>query len=58
MKDRKVKTGPIWGLIPVGGGRCKERVNEGEYSGNILMYENGTRPVESTLRMGGGDKGE
>jgi hypothetical protein len=26
MKDRKVKTGPVWGLAPVGGGGYKERV--------------------------------
>jgi hypothetical protein len=31
------KRGPVWGLIAVGGGRYKERVKEGEYSGNTVV---------------------
>jgi hypothetical protein len=30
------KTGPVWGLVPVGEGRYKERVEEGECSRNIM----------------------
>jgi hypothetical protein len=32
-KGQEGKTGPVWGLAPVGGGGCKERVQEGEYGG-------------------------
>jgi hypothetical protein len=44
----------------VGGGRCKERVWEGECGRNSMYsYENGKmRPVETILRMEGRDKGE
>jgi hypothetical protein len=30
------KTGPVWGLVPVGGGGYKERVTEDEYDGNTM----------------------
>jgi hypothetical protein len=30
------KTDLVWGLVPVGCGECKERVQEGEYGGNIM----------------------
>jgi hypothetical protein len=57
-RGQEGKTGPVWGLAPVGGGGYKERVwevNMVEYY--ALMYENGKmRPVDS--RNGGGDKGE
>jgi hypothetical protein len=33
--EQEGKTGPVWGLAPVGGGGYKERVWEGE-SGGIL----------------------
>jgi hypothetical protein len=29
------KTVPLWGLVAVGGERYKERVQDGEYGGNI-----------------------
>jgi hypothetical protein len=32
----RLKTGPGWGLGQVGGGGYKERVEEGEYGGNIV----------------------
>jgi hypothetical protein len=61
MGEQRGKTGPVWGLSPVGGGGYKEkvrRVNMGEYY--ALMYENGKmRSVETIPGMGGGeDKGE
>jgi hypothetical protein len=50
MENRKVKTGPFWGLVPVVGGGYKEA----GYGGNITYpYKNGKmRPVET---MGGGE---
>jgi hypothetical protein len=37
MKDRKVKTGLVWGLVPVGERRIyREVVKEEEYGGNIM----------------------
>jgi hypothetical protein len=48
------KTGPGWGLAPVGGGGYKERcrrVNMVEYY--ALVYENGKmRPAETIPEMG------
>jgi hypothetical protein len=48
------KTGPVWGLAPVGGGGHKERVEEVnmvEYY--VLVYENGKmRPIETIPGMG------
>jgi hypothetical protein len=35
-RKKKGKTGPVWGLVPVKGGRDKKRVKEGEYDGNIM----------------------
>jgi hypothetical protein len=34
--EQEGKTGPVWRLAPVGGGGYKERVQEGEYDGNIM----------------------
>jgi hypothetical protein len=54
------KTRSVWGLAPVGGGGCKERVqrmNMVEYY--ALVYENGTmRNCRNYSRNGEGDKGE
>jgi hypothetical protein len=49
MENRKVKQVLSGGLVPVGGGGHKERVSEGEYTGNIMhSCENGKmRPVET-----------
>jgi hypothetical protein len=34
------KSVPVWGLVPKGGERIKERVQEGEYGRNyVLMYD-------------------
>jgi hypothetical protein len=35
-REHEGKTGLVWGLAPVGGGRYKERMWEGEYGRNIL----------------------
>jgi hypothetical protein len=29
------KTGPVWGLVPVGGGGYNKRVKEDKYGGNV-----------------------
>jgi hypothetical protein len=34
--EQEGKTGPIWELVPVCGGRYKESVKEAECSGNII----------------------
>jgi hypothetical protein len=34
MQDNK--TGPVWRLVPVGGGQYKERMEEIEHGRNIL----------------------
>jgi hypothetical protein len=34
-KGQEGKTGPVWGLLPVGEGRYKERMKEAECSENI-----------------------
>jgi hypothetical protein len=47
-RERESKTGPVWGLVPVGRGRIKgcRRVNM------VEMYENGKmRPVETIPGM-------
>jgi hypothetical protein len=36
MQDRKVKTIPVQGWVPVGGGGQKEKVKEGKYGGCTL----------------------
>jgi hypothetical protein len=33
---QKGKTGSVWRLVAVGGGGYKERVEEGEYGGNVM----------------------
>jgi hypothetical protein len=35
-REQEGKTGHVWGMTPVGGGRYKERVWEGEYGENIM----------------------
>jgi hypothetical protein len=35
-REQEGKTGPVWGLVPVGGGKHKERVYKGEYGRNIM----------------------
>jgi hypothetical protein len=35
-REQEGKTGPVWRLVPVGGGGYKERTKEAECSGNIL----------------------
>jgi hypothetical protein len=52
-KKQEGKTDPIWGLVPVGGGTCKERVKAAECS--VLLYENGKmQQVETIPEMGDG----
>jgi hypothetical protein len=34
MENRKVKPGPVWGLVTVGEGGYKEKVKESKCSGN------------------------
>jgi hypothetical protein len=47
------KTGPVWGLVPVGIG--KDIRGWIWWKCCILMHKNGKmRPVETTLRMGEG----
>jgi hypothetical protein len=48
------RTGPVWGLVPVGGGGCKERVWK-----YVLRYENGKMRTGQPLPgMEGQKKGE
>jgi hypothetical protein len=36
IKEQEGRTGTVWGLVPVVGGRYGERVWEGEYSANTV----------------------
>jgi hypothetical protein len=60
-KEQEGKTGPIWGLVPVGEGEYREKVKEDKCSGNIIhiIYVNGKmKHVETIPEMGERDKGE
>jgi hypothetical protein len=35
-REQEGKTGPVWGLVPVGGGRLMERVWEDKCGENIM----------------------
>jgi hypothetical protein len=49
--EQEGKTVLSGGLVPVGGGKYKERVQEGESGGNanVLMYENGKVSPAGTI---------